>query len=199
MPDNDHYTALPLIRQPDPFTDDEWLFEVKYDGFRSLAFADDGRCRLVSRKGKVYDRFRRLSSALSALPDGTILDGELVCIDEDGVSQFDDLMFANGPAQFFAFDILRHDGTDVRELPCLERKRLLAEVVDLDVRRLHYVDHVVGAGEQLFGMICERDMEGIIAKPAASPYREVNGRTPWIKIKNPAYTQAEDRGDLFNG
>ncbi len=75
---------------------------------------------------------------------------------------------------------------------------MLKDLVETGVPRLHYVDHVEGEGEQLFDLICERDMEGIVAKPRASRYREVNGKTPWIKIKNPDYSQAEDRGELFN-
>ena len=57
--------------------------------------------------------------------------------------------------------------------------------------------HIDGEGERLFELICQRDMEGIVAKPMASPYRELNGKTPWIKIKNPDYSQAEGRGEMF--
>ena len=70
--------------------------------------------------------------------------------------------------------------------------------VENGTQRLHYVDLVDSEGEQLFDLICERDMEGIVAKPRTSPYRELNGRTPWIKIKNPDYSQAEGRGELFH-
>ena len=189
---------LPLVKQSKPFDDSDWLFEIKYDGFRSLAFIGAGTCQLVSRKGHRYDRFRSLTRALSALPHEPILDGEIACIDETGVSQFDDLYFANRPALFFAFDILALDGNDLREAPCVDRKQILRDLVDERTARLHYVDHIEQNGIQLFDMICERDMEGIVAKPKSSPYRLVNGKTPWIKIKNPGYTQAEDRGELFH-
>jgi bifunctional non-homologous end joining protein LigD len=114
-------TPLPLIKQPDPFTDPDWLFEVKYDGFRSLAFIGDGTCRLVSRNGNTFKRFRSLSKALSKLSNETVLDGEIACVDNDGLPQFDDLMFAQRPALFSAFDILALDGEDLRDKPCIEQ------------------------------------------------------------------------------
>ena len=191
-------TPLPLTLQSTPFSDQEWLFELKYDGFRSLAYIEESTCRLVSRKGNIYQRFKDLSKALSGLQSETILDGELVCVDDNGLPQFYDLMFGRAPAHFYAFDILMLDGEDLRDKPCVERKQLLKSLVGSDTPRLHFVDHLDGEGEQLFNLICERDMEGIVAKPMASPYRELHGETPWIKIKNPDYSQAEGRGDLFH-
>ena len=94
-------SPLTLIRQPSPFTNPDWLFESKYDGFRSLAYIEDGTCRLVSRKGNKYQRFKELSAALSGLGSEVILDGEIVCLDDDGQPQFDDLMFARRPSHFF--------------------------------------------------------------------------------------------------
>lgn len=193
-----HYPTLPLIKQPAPFTNPDWLFEIKYDGFRSLAFIESETCTLVSRKGTVYTRFKRLAAALSRLPGPTILDGEIACVDDEGRTQFNDLMFANAPAHFFAFDILLLDDVDLRDEPCIVRKQKLQDAIQIDIPRLHYVDHVEGAGEKLFDLVCGQDMEGIVAKPTASPYREQNGKTPWIKIKNTEYSQAEGRGDWFN-
>ena len=191
-------TPLPLIQVTAPFSDPDWLFEVKYDGFRSLAYIDDGACRLVSRKGNTYQRFKDVSRALSSLESETILDGELACVDVEGRPQFYDLMFGRAPAHFYAFDILCLAGEDLRDRPCVKRKAVLKDLVDAGPQRLHYVDHIDGDGKQLFDLICERNMEGVIAKPMMSPYRELSGKTPWIKIKNPNYSQAEGRGDLFH-
>jgi bifunctional non-homologous end joining protein LigD len=80
----------------------------------------------------------------------------------------------------------------------VERKQILQGVVAESPERLLYVDHIEEQGEQLYEMICRRDMEGIVAKPKESPYRELYGKTPWVKIKNPDYSQAEGRGELFN-
>ncbi len=194
------FTPLTLIKQPDSFSDPDWLFEVKHDGFRSLAYVQEGLCRLVSRKGNEYRRKRliELATSLATLSRDVVLDGELVCLDDAGRSLFYDMMFHRAPAFFYAFDILWLDGEDLRDRPCVERKQLLRDVVDAGGQRLLYVDHIEGAGEQLFEQICERDMEGIVAKPKQSPYRGPRSRTPWVKIKNPDYSQAEGRGDLFN-
>jgi bifunctional non-homologous end joining protein LigD len=156
-------------------------------------------CRLVSRKGNDYRRKRlvELSGALSGISQSVILDGELVCLDDEGRTLFYDMMFNRAPAYFYAFDIMSLDGEDLRDRPCIERKALLQDVVQAGPQRLLYVDHLEGEGERLFEQICERDMEGVVAKPKASPYRGLRGKTPWVKIKNPNYTQAEGRGDLF--
>ncbi len=124
-------TPLELTKQPDAWTDPDWLFEVKHDGFRSLAYVQAG-CRLVSRKGNEYRRKRlvQLANELWALSHDTILDGELVCLDEEGRTLFDDMMFHRGPAYFYAFDVLWLDGKDLRDTPCLERKEILRGLTD---------------------------------------------------------------------
>ncbi len=135
---------------------------------------------------------------LSGVPHEVLLDGELVCLDDAGQTLFYDLMFNRAPVHFYAFDILWLDGRDLRERSITERKEILHDVVAESPQRLFYVDHISAQGEQLFELICQRDMEGVVAKPKGSPYRQLGGKTPWIKIKNPDYTQAEGRGELFH-
>ena len=86
-------------QQAKPFDHPEWLFEVKFDGFRSLAYIDDGNCELVSRKDATYSRFRELRERMT-LEHSAILDGEIVCLDDQGRSLFYDLMFDRGEAHF---------------------------------------------------------------------------------------------------
>src|SRR5206468_11940480 len=89
------------------------------------------------------------------------------------------------------------DGRDLRDLPLLERKRALRRILPRRGDAVRYVDHVRGRGVDLFRAVCELDLEGIVAKPAASPYR-VNGSQPvWVKIKNASYTRAEGRWERF--
>ena len=191
-------TPLKLQLQHTPFSDPDWLFEVKHDGFRALAYIEGGACRLVSRKGNEYRRKRlvELAGSLSALPHDVILDGELVCLDDEGRTLFYDMMFHRAPAYFYAFDILWLDGEDQRDQPCVERKAALKDVVGVGPASLLYVDHIEAEGERLFEQVRALDMEGIVAKPKLSLYRD-QGRTPWIKIKNSEYSQAEGRGELF--
>jgi len=100
-----------LARSLEPFDDKDWLFELKHDGFRSLAYLEDGQCRLVSRHPNVYKSFENLRDALSGLRAKTvILDGEIVCLDAEGCSQFKELLYRRGRAVFFAFDLVWLDG-----------------------------------------------------------------------------------------
>ncbi len=130
--------------------------------------------------------------------EDAILDGEIVVLNDEGKSQFYDLMFNRSEPIFAAFDILWLDGEDVRDLPLWERKSILEGCLRKPSERVLYVDHIEREGRQLYEEVCERDLEGIVCKPSLSPYRLVGGQTTWIKVKNPDYSQAEGRGELFN-
>ena len=139
-------SPLPLIQFPAPFDDPDFLFEVKFDGFRALAYVDDGSCELVSRKEHTYTRFKDLVQSIGTdlKAHSAILDGEIVCLDAQGRSQFYDLMFHRREPYFYAFDLLWKDGVDLRELPLVERKSQLKELVSPPPSRLLYLDHVEG-------------------------------------------------------
>jgi bifunctional non-homologous end joining protein LigD len=106
-------------------------------------------------------------------------------------------MRRRGPQHFFAFDLLWLNGRDLRALPLLERKRLPRQVVPRQPCPLLYIDHVAGDGVSLYDAVCARDLEGIVAKQADGRYTPE--ATTWVKIKNPAYSQAEGRADFFEG
>jgi bifunctional non-homologous end joining protein LigD len=186
------------VQQREPFDSPEWVFETKFDGFRGIAYVEGGECRLVSRKGHAYKRFQSLRKAIAAelRVKSAILDGEIVCLDGQGRSQFYDLMFRRGQPYFYAFDLLWLNGVDLRELPLLERKTRLKGLVPERPSLLLYLDHIEGEGVDLFHLACGLDLEGIVAKPKASVYR--SERKPWIKVKNPSYSQAEGRRELFD-
>ena len=187
-------TPMRLTQQATPFDHPEWLFEVKFDGFRALAYID-GQCELVSRNGITYKRFQRLREKMK-LEHRAILDGEIVCLDDQGRSQFYDLMYNRGEPHFYAFDILWLDGEDLRDQPLTERKAMLKAVVTDS--SILYLDHIHEHGVGLYEKCLEMDLEGIVAKPEASPYRELKAKTTWVKVKNPVYTQGEGRRELFN-
>ena len=183
-----------------PFDDDEWICEIKYDGFRALAYIEDGKCRLVSRNDRAYTRFKKIATRIPGEVNAktAILDGELVCLGPDGRSRFDDLMFNRAEPIFAAFDLLYLNGCDLRDLPLLERKRALEATLVSPAKAILFVQHIDTHASALFQTMCDMDAEGIVEKPKASPYREVGGQSTWLKIKNPDYSQAEGRGDLFN-
>lgn len=97
---------MPLGRARAPFSHSDWIYEIKWDGFRALAYVEDGVCQLISRSGNVFKSFPALTAAL---PDelgagAAVVDGEIVCLSSDGKSQFEDLLFRRGEARFQAFD-----------------------------------------------------------------------------------------------
>jgi bifunctional non-homologous end joining protein LigD len=122
-----------------------------------------------------------------------ILDGEIVVLDEKGRSNFYDLMAHRGEPRYYAFDLLWLNGIDLRSRPLLDRKRRLHRLIPANDSHLLYVEHLDGDGQRFFELVCERDLEGIICKPKTRRYPFT-----WIKVKNPNYSQAIGRGEMFN-
>ena len=118
------FQPMPPSRKPAPFDHPDWIFELKYDGFRSLAVIQNGRCELISRNGHAFSSFENLRRAMTSPYDGkTVLDGEIVCLDTRGKPQFNDLLFHRGEPCFFAFDLLMSDGKDLRTERLTDRKQ----------------------------------------------------------------------------
>ena len=185
---------LTLVRQP--FDHPDFLFELKHDGFRALAHIWEGKCELVSRKRNSYKSFQTLRDNLAKLKvKNAIIDGELVCLDREGRSIFNVLLHRQGFPTFYAFDLLYLNGRDLRQLPLVERKRKLRQLVGssglADVICGKYIE---GRGVDLFNEVCQRNLEGVVAKRKNGKYATVSG---WLKIKNPQYTQSEGRHELF--
>src|SRR5258707_448828 len=178
-----------------PFSDPNWLFEIKWDGVRALARIENGALVLRSRTGvdiaKRYPELASLPNALAARK--AILDGEIVALDAQGRSNFERLqerMHVRAPSEslvtqirvvYFAFDLLYCDGYDLREAPLLERKQLLQRLLYTS-ERFRYADHQLEHGKELFARAEQHGLEGIVAKRADSPY--VSDRSPcWVKLK----------------
>jgi len=182
-----------LTLLPEPFDHDDYLFELKMDGFRALAHVGEHETRLVSRRGIIYKRFTELAAAIHIELDcEAVLDGEIVCLDVDGRPQFYDLLRRRGTPVFYAFDVLWCDGQDLRTRPLIERKRRLRRIVPAQPSALLYADHIERTGVEFFRIGCERDLEGIVAKHRDGAYGE-----RWYKIRNPHYSQYEGRRELF--
>jgi bifunctional non-homologous end joining protein LigD len=187
------FQPMLLSRRPLPFDHPEWIFALKYDGFRSLAVIQHGRTELISRNGHPFSFDLRV-----ALHAGkTVLDGEIVCVDEQGRPQFRDLLFHRGEPCFFAFDLLMSDGKDLRSQPLIDGKRELRRVLaGLTASRVRYADHVEREGIALFKRVCEMDLEGIVAStPSVHTRRKPDGS----RLKNRSYSQMQGREELFEG
>ena len=188
----------------DAFTSDDWLFELKLDGYRLLASKRGNDVVLLTRNGLDYsDVFPEVVRAMKALPhDACILDGEVVVMDARGKPSFARLQrrgrLTNSldigqaavelPATFFAFDLLAFEDYDLRGVPLVERRQILREVVP-KLGAVRGLDYIAREGEAMFREVTKLGLEGIIAKRADSVYAP--RRSPsWLKIK------AERTGDF---
>jgi bifunctional non-homologous end joining protein LigD len=153
---------LRLIDEKQPFDDPDWLFELKHDGSRALAYIDRRLCRFVSRNDYQFPHWPKLAECIAENvgAKNAVLDGELVCLYDIRRSQFDDLLFRKKPPTYYAFDLLWWDGADLRDVPLLTRKQYLRARLPAEPSRILYTDHVEGRGVEFFRMVCKRDLEG---------------------------------------
>ncbi len=170
--------------------EDGWLYELKYDGFRIIAYTEGNRVRLVTRNGNDYTkRFPEIVFRLMELASGRamVLDGEMVITDAQGRTDFQALQnYLKNPGNknltYIVFDLLALDGEDLRERPLIDRKGLLEELMKDAPKNLYYGRYVMGKGEESLLAACEAGMEGIIGKKVNSGYSGTrNG--DWIKLK----------------
>jgi bifunctional non-homologous end joining protein LigD len=167
----------------------QWMHEIKFDGYRLLAAVSGPEVRLYTRSGLDWtDRFTGLAGALAALDlSPALIDGEAVALDRQGNPSFSALQAAlkqgeTAAIHYFAFDLLHLAGEDCKALPNIERKERLEALLADAPAPLHVADHVIGAGERLFRATCGAGGEGIVAKRIDAPY---HGRrtNDWLKIK----------------
>jgi bifunctional non-homologous end joining protein LigD len=181
-----------LVR--DPFDDPDWLFEIKWDGFRVEACISGGEIALFTRGGQDAKRYFGdiLGPADWLAADEAVIDGELVALDESGGSDFALLQRGIGGRSaaggstgltYQAFDLLRLDGVSLLDQPLEERKRQLEAVLRPDPR-VRYSEHVEGEGVAFFEAARVRRLEGIIAKQRGSPYLPGVRSPSWLKVKN---------------
>ncbi|MBV9378604.1 MAG: ATP-dependent DNA ligase, partial [Alphaproteobacteria bacterium] len=169
---------------------EEWLHEIKYDGYRLLARIEDGEARLITRGGLDWTtKFPVLARSLAELPiQAGIIDGELVHLKTDGTTSFAGLQDAISGGRtdtltFFAFDLLYRDGWDLTGASLEDRKAALAEVIlPAQQGMLRYSDHQIGRGPAFLNQACSFELEGIISKRRTEPYRPGRSRS-WLKSK----------------
>jgi bifunctional non-homologous end joining protein LigD len=181
----------------EPFDNDDWLFEIKWDGYRAVAFVQDDKVRLVSRnQNELTGRYPELKDMPEFIKGKTaILDGEVVALDADGRASFSLMQQRTGfrpggrkavarsevPVLYYAFDLLYLDGFDWRRVPLEERKKKLQSILKPG-DSLRYSDHYAAQGKALFQIARDKKLEGILAKKRASLYEERRSRE-WLKIK----------------
>jgi bifunctional non-homologous end joining protein LigD len=169
-----------------PFDDPDWVFETKWDGFRMIACIESGSVTLYSRNGKVLsERYLAVAKALETAKADAVLDGELVALDDHGVSHFQLLqnaLRAEAPLRYCVFDVMFAGREDLRGLPLVERKMRLRRLLPKHPL-LAYSEHRPQTGIAFFRDAQARDLEGIMAKRVLSHYLSGVRTTDWLKIK----------------
>ncbi len=180
-----------------PFDGDDWLFEIKWDGYRAVSFIENGNVRLVSRNhNDLTGQYRELQILPKHIKAKTaVLDGEIVALDDHGRSSFSLMQQRTGirthgrrtgsrsdiPVVYYLFDVIYLDGYDLRRVSLEERKRILSEIVKSG-ELVRYSDHYPINGIALFNVAKQKGLEGIVAKRRNSCYEERRSRE-WLKIK----------------
>lgn len=186
-----------------PFSDPDWIFETKWDGVRAVCFITKGSARFVSRNQidmtAQYPELSEIAKQVKA--SQAILDGEVVALDEHGVSRFQLLqrrlgrknageirkLAATTRIAYYAFDLLYLDGFDLTRCALVDRKDTLERILK-PARNIRYSDHIIGAGDQLYAEVVKVPLEGMIAKRATSPYVQRRS-SDWLKIKTIQQTE----------
>ncbi|HEY1931437.1 MAG TPA: DNA ligase D [Acetobacteraceae bacterium] len=172
----------------DPPNGQDWISEIKFDGYRLLAWLDNGKVRLVTRNGHDWtDRLPAVAQAVAKLDVETaLLDGEMVALDADGISSFPALQAALSAGKdnalcFYVFDLLHLNGWDLRSCRLLDRKAALQGIDDWR-GMLRYSDHHLGDTAAMRREACRMKLEGIICKKSGAPYQAGRGHG-WLKVK----------------
>ncbi len=185
MPEKVKPMLATLTREP--FDDPDWIFEVKWDGYRAIAEIRDGKVSLYSRNLVSFNRkFHPVTESLGRFRFDAVLDGEIVVVDDRGQPDFQMLQdyrkLGRGHLLYYVFDLLYFEGRDLTGWPLVKRKELLKKVLP-SVPKVKFSDHVWKEGILFFNVAKEKGLEGVMAKHSQSPYRMGARNRQWLKVK----------------
>ncbi|HTR29088.1 MAG TPA: DNA ligase D [Puia sp.] len=192
-----------------PFDDEGWSYEIKWDGYRALAYVQKGKVELRSRNNKSFEKYYPVYDSLKGWPVSVVLDGEIVVLNDKGQSDFGDLQNwrseADGTLVYYVFDLLWLEGRDLTGLPLLERRSLLQSIVPGD-GIVRYSESFETGGKKFFAKAQQLGLEGIMAKRSDSLYSPGIRTREWLKIKTASrqevviggFTRNEDSPKLFS-
>jgi len=173
--------CLPVAKLPE---DSQWVWEIKLDGYRAVAVKSGGSVTLYSRNRKILNRrFRYIVEPLRGLPDGTVVDGEIVALDDDGRPVFNLLQNFTSESsriRYFLFDLLCYKDRDLTRLPLVRRRGLLRSV-RFDDPRIAIADYIEVSAEQMLAAVREQHLEGVVGKRRDSVYEPGKRSGVWIK------------------
>ncbi len=165
----------------------QWLYEIKLDGYRAEAVRSEGAVILFSRSRKSFNKqFSLIVEALADLPENTVIDGEVVALDESGRPDFNLLQNFRSEASrihYFVFDLLVYDGRDLTRLPLIERRDTMRSVLKFKSPRIHISDYVEASATDILNAVREQGLEGIVGKRKDSLYEPGKRSGAWIKYR----------------
>ena len=170
-----------------PFSDKDWLYEIKWDGYRAIAEVSPGGTRLYSRGNQSFNsKYPDIAGELATGANDIIVDGEIVMLDSDGKPNFNKLQNYNPQKDsspvYYVFDLLWLEGYDLTEMPLVVRKQFLQEVLPIS-SLVRFSDHLEENGEKLFKMAAYQNLEGVMAKKSRSNYQIGKRSKSWLKLK----------------
>jgi bifunctional non-homologous end joining protein LigD len=170
-----------------PFNKENWFFEIKWDGYRAIAYINNSEVELKSRNQISFtEKFYPVTEELKTWNIKAILDGEIIAVNEEGKGEFQKLQSwqktGEGTIAYYVFDILWLNGYNVTSLPLSQRKELLKKIIPKN-KTIFFSDHIETQGEKFFKAAVENNLEGIIAKSAESEYLQGIRSNDWLKIK----------------
>ena len=178
-----------LAKQIDkPFDSPDWLFEIKWDGYRAITEKKSNDVQLYSRNGLNFkNTYPIVAEQLKVIDADAVLDGEIIVLDNEGKPDFQSLQHysenQDRPIQYYIFDLLELNGTDTTQLPLTDRKELLQKIIPQS-EVIKYSDHILKKGKEFFAVSKEKNLEGIMAKKTDSKYYPGKRTSDWLKIKH---------------
>ena len=184
--------AMPVGIQPmlatlvkAPFNDPDWLFELKWDGYRATAYINNGNVQLRSRRDQNYNHYKPVADALQQIRVNAVLDGEIVVLDEEGKADFSALekwrQNKEGHLVYYVFDLLWLNGIDLTSAPLIKRKEILSKILPQN-DAIRYSDGIEEIGINFFEVVKKNGLEGIVAKRKDSFYQTGKRSSDWLKI-----------------
>ena len=172
----------------EPFDDPDWTYEVKWDGYRAIAYINEGNVELASRNNKSFtEKYYPIAESMKAWTIDAVLDGEILVIKDNGQADFGALQNwrseADGHLIFYAFDLLWYEGKDIMGLPLFERQAILKEVLPTNDDSIRLSQVFTGSGMDFFNAAKKMGLEGIMAKRASSTYSADSRSKDWLKVK----------------
>jgi len=189
-----------MVSTHEPFNHKDWFFELKWDGFRALAYCAGEDVKLRSKNNQSFNtKFASIKTELERLRLNAVLDGEIAVLNEKGAADFNKIMYSinSGTLVYYVFDILWYNGYSLINVPLIERKKILKSILQSS-NIVRFSDHVSHKGKELYNLAQQYRIEGIVAKYKHGLYYPGGRTTGWIKIKTAQVVQGVIAGFILD-